>query len=265
MDNLVGPPASPRDVRGSTEEGGRSDGRRRRPAATTRGALLRTGLALAGPLLLAAGGGTVAASGLLRRRAQSEGTSDIQAAPIAAGAAPAAPADAVLAPTPACAADDDDVTPAQTEGPYFTRNSPERTSLLEPGTAGTRLLLTGRVLGTDCRPVSRALVDFWQADDRGAYDNAGYRFRGHQFTDDAGQYRLETVVPGLYPGRTRHIHVKVQAPSRPVLTTQLYFPDEPRNARDSIFRPELLVSLQAPGASTPDGRLGSFDFVLTLA
>ncbi|MDQ3699490.1 MAG: dioxygenase [Chloroflexota bacterium] len=278
MKTLGDPPAGARDVRAamdSTEKGGRSDGRRR-PAVKTRGALLRAGLALAGPLLLAACGGAVAASGSRRPRAQSEGASDTpdtQEAPIAEGAAPAAPAtpaEGVLAPTPACV-DDDDVTPAQTEGPYFTRNSPQRISLLEPGTAGTRLLLTGRVLGTDCRPVSRALVDFWQADDRGAYDNAGYRFRGHQFTDDAGQYRLETVVPGLYPGRTRHIHVKVQAPNRPVLTTQLYFPDEARNARDSIFRPELLISMQAPGASTPgastpgEGRLGSFDFVLTVA
>ena len=84
---------------------------------------------------------------------------------------------------------------------------------------GTRIVVEGSVLTTDCRPMPQALVDFWQADDRGQYDNAGYRLRGHQFTDDTGHYRLETIVPGLYPGRTRHIHVKVQAPNQPVLTT----------------------------------------------
>src|SRR6478672_2952964 len=131
--------------------------------------------------------------------------------------------------TPACG-DADDVTPEQTEGPYFTRNSPERTSLLETGAGGTKLVLSGVVLDRGCKPIAKALVDFWQADDKGEYDNKGYKYRGHQFTDVDGRYTLETVIPGLYPGRTRHIHVKAQAPSKPVLTTQLYFPNEPGNA-----------------------------------
>ena len=68
------------------------------------------------------------------------------------------------------------------------------------------------MLTTSGKPVPNALIDFWQADARGAYDNSGYRFRGHQFTNAKGQYTLFTLVPGLYPGRTKHIHVKVQAP-----------------------------------------------------
>jgi protocatechuate 3,4-dioxygenase beta subunit len=165
-----------------------------------------------------------------------------------------------LSPTPVCGDDDDDVTIAQTEGPYFTPNSPERTSLLEAGMPGTTMLLTGYVLSTDCQPVARALVDFWHADDAGVYDNEGYRLRGHQFTDDEGRYTLETVVPGLYPGRTRHFHVKVQAPDQPVITTQLYFPDEPSNATDGIYSPELLISV----ADTADGKQAAFNFVLAL-
>jgi protocatechuate 3,4-dioxygenase beta subunit len=124
-------------------------------------------------------------------------------------------------------------------------------------------VIAGTVLSTDCRPVARALLDFWQADDRGQYDNAGFRLRGHQFTDDRGRFRLETIVPGLYPGRTRHLHVKVQAPGRQVLTTQLYFPGEPGNARDGIFDARLL--LEAQRAPTADGgRAATFDFVLDL-
>jgi protocatechuate 3,4-dioxygenase beta subunit len=126
--------------------------------------------------------------------------------------------------------------------------------------AGTRVVVAGSVLSTDCRPIPGALVDFWQADDRGEYDNAGFRLRGHQFTDDLGRYRLETVVPGLYPGRTRHIHVRVQARNQPVLTTQLYFPDEPANRRDGIFRPELVMAVRdAEGA-----KMAAFDFVLAV-
>lgn len=130
-----------------------------------------------------------------------------------------------LQPTPPCG-DDDDITPAQTEGPYFKTNSPERKSLLEPSITGTKLILIGQVLSTDCKPIAKALLDFWHADDKGVYDNEGFKLRGHQFTDDEGRYALETIVPGLYPGRTRHFHLKVQAPHQPVLTTQLYFPNE---------------------------------------
>ena len=167
-----------------------------------------------------------------------------------------------LDPTLACA-DDDDVDPtlAETEGPYFTPNSPERTSLLESGIGGTVLVVSGLVLTRSCQPVAGALLDFWQADDAGQYDNAGYRLRGHQFTDARGAYRLETVVPGLYPGRTRHIHVKVQASSQSILTTQLYFPGESRNASDGIFDASLLM--QIAGAAT--GKAGQFNFVLDMA
>jgi protocatechuate 3,4-dioxygenase beta subunit len=166
-----------------------------------------------------------------------------------------------LLPTPACGDDDDDdPTPRQTEGPYFTPNSPQRTSLLERGIAGTPLVVTGMVLTRSCRPVANALVDFWQCDDDGTYDNSGYRLRGHQFTDARGVYRVETIVPGVYPGRTRHIHVKVQAPRQSILTTQLYFPDEPRNDRDRIFNRELVLRM----TDAPRGRQGRFDFVLDL-
>lgn len=164
-----------------------------------------------------------------------------------------------LPPTPACG-EPEEVTIAQTEGPYFKPNSPQRTSLLEPGITGTRLTVTGAVLSTTCQPVAGALVDFWQCDSAGVYDNVGYRLRGHQFTDEQGRYTLETVVPGIYPGRTRHIHVKVQAPNRPVLTTQLYFPDEPRNRTDGIFHPALVMEVE----DVDDGKLGVFNFVLAL-
>ncbi|MFJ5777051.1 carbohydrate-binding protein [Streptomyces sp. NPDC093094] len=159
--------------------------------------------------------------------------------------------------TPPCD-DGDDLTPPQTEGPYFKPRSPQRTSLLEPGLPGTRLTVTGYVFGRACRPVAGVLMDFWQADASGAYDNTGFRLRGHQFTDSRGSFALTTIVPGLYPGRTRHIHVKLQAPNRPVLTTQLYFPNEPRNNTDTIFDPRLVMTVR----DADGGRQASFDFVL---
>jgi protocatechuate 3,4-dioxygenase beta subunit len=164
-----------------------------------------------------------------------------------------------LQPTPSCPGAAP-ATARQTEGPYFKPDSPLRASLLEPGMAGTKIVVTGMVLSTTCQPVARALIDVWHADDRGGYDNAGYRLRGHQFTDDQGRYRLETIVPGIYVGRTRHFHVKVQAPNRPVLTTQLYFPGDAANARDPIFSRELVMQVK----DAADGKAATFDFVLDL-
>jgi protocatechuate 3,4-dioxygenase beta subunit len=166
--------------------------------------------------------------------------------------------EAPLAPTPACG--EGETTPSQTAGPFFTPNSPERTSLIEPGITGERLVIEGRVLSTRCQPVAGALVDLWQADADGRYDNTGYRLRGHQFTDREGRYRFETIVPGNYFPRTRHCHVKVQAPARPVLTTQLYFPGEGRNSLDFLFRRDLLMEI----AEDSEGQRGRFDFVLDL-
>jgi protocatechuate 3,4-dioxygenase beta subunit len=176
------------------------------------------------------------------------------------GASPAlAAAQAPGSPTPSCP-DDARATPRQTEGPFFKPDSPRRTSLLEPGMGGVKIVLSGLVLSAGCRPVAGALVDVWHADDRGAYDNSGTRLRGHLFTDDQGRYRLETIVPGAYVGRTRHYHVKVQAPNRPVLTTQLYFPNDPGNERDPIFNRALVMQVR----DAADGKAATFDFVLSL-
>jgi protocatechuate 3,4-dioxygenase beta subunit len=164
-----------------------------------------------------------------------------------------------LSPTPECR-DNDEPTPRQTEGPFYKPRTPERTDLVEPGMKGRPIELTGLVLTRRCTPLKRAIVDLWHADDSGEYDNKGFRLRGHQFTDAAGRYRFRTIVPGLYPGRTRHFHVKVAAPYRPVLTTQLYFPGEPGNARDFLFRRELLLRVTDAG----EGRSARFDFVVDM-
>jgi protocatechuate 3,4-dioxygenase beta subunit len=159
--------------------------------------------------------------------------------------------------TPSCD-DGDDPTPQQTEGPFYTPDTPRRSNLVIAGVSGAPLLLTGDVVDTRCRPVRGALLDFWQADARGEYDNEGFRLRGHQFADSRGRFGLRTIVPGLYPGRTRHIHVKVQRPHGQVLTTQLYFPGEPRNRSDTIFADALLMDIRRAGAA----RRARFRFVL---
>ena len=162
-----------------------------------------------------------------------------------------------LAPTPAC---DDGPTVRQTEGPFFKPRSPQRWNLREPGMKGEPIELTGLVLTRSCRPVGRALVDLWHADHAGDYDNAGFRLRGHTYTDAEGRFRFVTIVPAAYVGRTRHYHVKVQPSGGRLLTTQLYFPDEPKNRTDGLFRRELTMKIAKAG----EGLSGRFDFVLDM-
>ncbi len=231
------------------------------PTDLSRRRVVLGGLGAAAAAVLAAcgrnGGNDEAAPAAQAASTATPSTTAPAATPTTTGApaTTAAPA-TTLAPTPECA-DDDDVTLAQTEGPFFKTSSPERTNI-RGSASGTKILLTGTVVTTDCKPVARALVDFWQADAAGAYDNSGYNFRGHQFTDAQGRYRLEAVVPGLYPGRTRHIHVKVQPAGGRVLTTQLYFPGEARNASDGIYRKELEMAT----SDAADGRNATFQFVV---
>ena len=106
-----------------------------------------------------------------------------------------------LAATPACG--DAPVTQPQTEGPYFKPRSPQRNALRDAGVAGTRLDLAGRVLTRACRPVAGALLDFWQADASGAYDNTGFRLRGHQFADAEGASAWRPSCPASIPAARR--------------------------------------------------------------
>jgi protocatechuate 3,4-dioxygenase beta subunit len=146
-------------------------------------------------------------------------------------------------------------TAPQTPGPFFKPDSPVKSVLFEKGQKSVLLVVSGTVLSAQCRPVANALLDFWHADEFGEYDNKGFRFRGHQFTDAQGRWRLETILPGEYPGRARHIHAKVQAPGKRILTTQLYFPAALGHHNDGLYKPGLEMRMPKAGE-------GSFDFVV---
>ncbi len=171
-----------------------------------------------------------------------------------------------LEPAGACAsanARDVQPTPRQTDGPYYSASTPRRSDFSGDG-EGLALVVMGRVLDRNCRPVAHAALDFWHADAHGRYDNEGFRFRGHQFTDRSGAFRLSTIRPSGYGAgggrRPPHIHVKAQGRDTALLTTQLYFPGE-ANGRDRIFRDGLVMSLSEDGGLL----IGRFDFVLARA
>ncbi len=158
--------------------------------------------------------------------------------------------------TPACD-DGDELTLEREAGPFFRPNSPLNRDLYSDAPGGERITVAGFVFDNRCRPIAGSLVEIWHADEKGDYDSVGFRLRGRQFTDAQGRWWFNTIIPALYPGRTRHFHFKVQRPVGRVLTTQLYFPGEARNAGDRLFDEALVIDIKQTG----DGKFGRFDFV----
>lgn len=167
---------------------------------------------------------------------------------------------ATLAATPACG---HGPTAAQIEGPFFSPQTPKRSDLTD-GLPGQILIFEGRVLNTACQPLPNAVVELWGCDSAGNYDNTGYTLRGHQMTDAQGRFRFKTIKPGAYGNssfrRTPHLHVKVQGPrAASLLTTQLYFPQEPLNRQDGFFNEALQLNVRR---HKPLQLLATFDFVV---
>jgi len=159
------------------------------------------------------------------------------------------------------------LTSPQQEGPFYTPVTPQRRDIRDPLIDTNVLVVVGRVVDVQCRPIAGAVLDFWQTDHAGRYDQESYRYRGHQYTDAEGRFELTTVRPTAYTAmnifRTPHIHVKVQGARTALLTTQLYLPDaEETNARDGGYDPSL--ALRYVGRDDTSSR-AAFDFVLASA
>ena len=115
-------------------------------------------------------------------------------------------------------------------GPFYKENAPFKQRLGE-GIEGERLIITGKVMDRRCQPLKGAILDIWQANSTGEYDNEGFTLRGKVQTNNDGTYIIDTIVPKEYAAgdinRPGHIHLKVGAPNQPTLTTQLYFEGDP--------------------------------------
>jgi protocatechuate 3,4-dioxygenase beta subunit len=129
-----------------------------------------------------------------------------------------------------------------TEGPYWISDMQELNNgnLNFANLPGEAIEVTGHVYdGIDAsKPIANAEVEIWHADTAGVYHPNGnghtsvYKpedlaLRGFVKTDAQGEYRFTTIYAGEYTGRTRHMHFKIRAPGKPVLTTQLIIPAKP--------------------------------------
>jgi catechol 1,2-dioxygenase len=157
-------------------------------------------------------------------------------------------------------------------GPFYREGAPWRAKLCGADEPGEPLLIAGRVTAADtCRPLKGAVVDVWQADAAGRYDNERFHLRGRVKTDDEGRYQIETILPGNYTdggfGRAKHIHYIVSAPGYAPLTTECYFEGDARNQTDRLVRSSLIIPLSglAPGSGKGKQLKGTFDVVLSKA
>jgi protocatechuate 3,4-dioxygenase beta subunit len=157
-----------------------------------------------------------------------------------------------------CVATEDNI-----EGPYFKAGAPNRATLVEATTQGTRFHLVGRVVDVGCSSISSVQMEVWQANHAGAYDNKGYTFRGRMTTDADGRFELDTIIPGRYLNgrqyRPAHIHFMLAASGFRALTTQLYFDGDPYNDVDPWIRDSLVMKLSDRKTG---GKGSEYDFVL---
>lgn len=170
-------------------------------------------------------------------------------------------------------------TPAQTEGPFYPVALPADSDadLLRNGNlryaAGEPATVAGTLTDLDGRPLAGAQVEIWQCDAAGHYhhprdgDHADPSFQGfgRVQADAQGRWQFRTIRPVPYPGRTPHIHVKVRAGTRELLTTQLYVEGDPHNARDGLWRslsPQDRAAVTVPFRRATDGLAADFPIVV---
>ena len=183
-------------------------------------------------------------------------------------------------------------TLSEVTGPGFQRHQLKLGADLTvqgPGEpSGQRILLSGRVLDEDGKPIRNTLVEIWQANAAGRYNHAvdqhdapldpNFIGNGQLLTDDEGRYQFKTIKPGAYPWRNHpnawrpaHIHFSLFGPAISTrLVTQMYFPGDPLLPYDPIFngiRDEAarhrLIARFDWDTTVPEHALGfTFDIVL---
>jgi protocatechuate 3,4-dioxygenase beta subunit len=122
-------------------------------------------------------------------------------------------------------------TTADSLGPFYVAGAPERSK------TGDGLRVEGAVRSTrECKALPGAKLEWWAANPRGEYDDG---HRATQVTDGEGRFRYVTDMPGKYPGRPVHLHVKVTAPGHKVLVTQVYpKPNQVTITQDLVLQPD---------------------------
>jgi protocatechuate 3,4-dioxygenase beta subunit len=179
------------------------------------------------------------------------------------------------------------LTPPQTEGPFYPDKLPVDTDNdllvinddLTPA-VGEITWLSGRILDRRGDPIRNATVEIWQVDHNGVYIHSGsnnaarhdrhFQGFGRFVTGASGEYVFRTIKPVAYPGRTPHIHFAVKTKGHQKFTTQCYVRGEMQNDRDAVLRgikdPKARDSVILPFSPIKESKIGElaarFDIVM---
>jgi len=170
-----------------------------------------------------------------------------------------------------------DLTEDDVIGPYYRRHAPFRAKISPAMAVGDVIVITGRVWSFRKKtPIGGCLLDVWQADAAGHYDNedSAHPPKPHTFInrsrfhcDERGHYELDTTFPGPYrmdatTWRSPHLHFLVRAIGYKTLVTQLFFEGAPYLETDPFVKRSLIIPLRDVVAEAGNYRHGTFDIVL---
>jgi len=134
-------------------------------------------------------------------------------------------------------------------GPYFIADTSNVVNLNTRNLPGIPMRMIGKVYsgeGTN-KPIKGAKIEIWHADSKGVYHPEGsgdvddylpseITLRGFVLTEEDGSFAFQSIRPGLYGRRARHLHYKITCPNHKELVTQSYFQDDARLTQDVFSR-----------------------------
>ena len=132
-------------------------------------------------------------------------------------------------------------------GPFFVKNTPQVVNLNTKNEIGIKMRVFGKVFKGELEdePLGNVKIEIWHCDDIGKYHPTGngditdYKaeeisLRGYVITEKDGSYSFDSILPGLYGTRARHIHYKLTSKKHPALVTQSYFKGDNRISHDIL-------------------------------
>ncbi len=143
-------------------------------------------------------------------------------------------------------------------GPFFKANAPFRENIMPANSTATPLIIEGKVYSSCNSVLADAIVEIWNADENGDYDNTGFMYRGRYKTGADGSYTFTSIIPGKYLNgalyRPSHIHFKIFAPGHKNLVSQIYFKDDTSIPTDPWAsspkaKERILLVMQEPGGA----------------
>jgi len=147
-------------------------------------------------------------------------------------------------------------TAEMTLGPFFPREFAKDASDLVRGSSGEVIEITGVVSELDGKPLDNVILEIWQADAAGRFDNPGFSGWGRAATDAQGIYRFRTLRPGAAQGRAPHVNFLIlYSGLMRQLQTVMFFSAAPDPVLNLVKEKERLIARQSGNTYRFDIRL----------